>query len=176
MRLSLALSSFAVALAITAPVFALDCPPGSIAKSEGGFDWCEPSVCQNDGQCSPSEVCRPVALCMQVGSLQQDAATLGQAGKRLVVTQRCAPDKKCPDTTTCSEMGRCLGKATAEKMGLLNSAPAPSSSAPTGDASKKSSCGCDVPGTTNGSLAFASVIGVGLVITVRRRRRSPHSR
>jgi hypothetical protein len=171
------LTSFAVTIAIALPSFAIDCPPGSIAKSEGGFDWCEPTVCLNDGQCSPGDVCRPIAFCMQVGTVQPDAAALGDAGKRLVVTQRCAPDKKCPGTTTCLEMGRCLSKSTAEKIGLLDSAPAPSSSAPTGEPAKKSSCGCDVPGNgQRGSVAIASLVGVGLVITVRRKRRSRHSR
>lgn len=180
MRTSLAFSvpfvAFALAIALPARA-ADDCPPGSVHKSENAFEWCEPTVCQSDSQCGgPNEVCRPVAFCMQVGTLTQDAASMGEAGQRLVVTQRCAPDKKCPGTTTCSEMGRCLSKTAAEKMGLLTASAASSSATPAGGDAKKSSCGCDVPGRATGSLAFGFAIALGLAITARRTRRSPRSR
>src|SRR5688572_33464475 len=114
---TIALPLAALVVAFALPARADDCPPGSKSRSENGFDWCEPTVCKDDGNCGANEVCRPIAFCMQVGSLAQDAATMGEAGQRLVVTQRCAPDKKCPGTTTCSEMGRCLSKTQAEKAG-----------------------------------------------------------
>ena len=172
----LSLTLVGLSLTLAAPAAAItDCPPGSIPRSENGFDWCEPTVCQTDGQCSPNEVCRPIALCMQVGAIAQDAATLGEAGKRLVVTQRCAPDKKCPDTTTCSDMGRCITKTAAEKMGLLN-APAASASAAPGGEAKKSSCGCDVPGTALGSFGFVASLAAIAGVTARRMRRSRRSR
>src|SRR5687768_3138511 len=78
-----------------------DCPAGSKLKSEGGFSWCEPSVCLNDGNCSPSEVCRPVPLCVEVGKLDERTSTK-DAAQKLVATQRCAPDDTCPSTQTCS--------------------------------------------------------------------------
>jgi hypothetical protein len=130
-----------------------DCPPGSLYRSMEGFSWCEPTVCQADAQCAPNEVCRSVGLCMQVGALTQDAATLGgDAGKRLVVTQRCAPDKTCPQATVCSEMGRCLSRATADKMGILTTAssasPASSDKTPAAPGEKKSACGCRAVGAS----------------------------
>lgn len=161
----------AFAALTVAPSLALaedDCPAGSVHKSQEGFTWCEPTVCQNDGQCAPSEVCRPVGLCVQVGKLTADAATLGEAGQRLVATQRCAPDKTCPDTTVCSDMSRCVSKVDADKMGLL-AAPT-SSAAPTSAGEAKKSCGCHVPGAggrTAGALAAAAL---ALVIARGRRR------
>jgi hypothetical protein len=142
-----------------------DCPPGSVHKAQDGFTWCEPTVCENDSQCTGGEVCRPVALCVQVGTV-----TKGDTGQRLVVTQRCAPDKKCPATTVCSDMGRCVPKAVAEKMGLTNAPAASASAAPSGTAAKKS-CGCDVPGakapgTSTGIAAFFACA----IVAIRRRR------
>lgn len=61
------------ALLSTTAARASDCPPGSVEKTEDGFTWCEPTVCANDGQCKPNEVCRSVGLCMEVGTLA-DAA------------------------------------------------------------------------------------------------------
>ena len=162
----------------TTAAFAADCPPGSVSRSQDGYAFCEPTVCQNDGQCNPDEVCRPVALCMQVGTLDVDAATLGTAAKRLVVTQQCAPDKSCPQTTTCSDMGRCLSKGTAERLGLLSrndtkSAPAPA------DAAKKS-CGCGVVGASHASGGFFALLAGVVVATIRaargRRARSRQAR
>jgi len=120
-----------------------ECPAGSTLKNEEGFTWCQPSVCKDDANCSPSEVCRPIPLCVQVGKLdkKQDAK---DAAERLVATQRCAQDDTCPDTTTCSKMSRCIGKAAADKMGLLSAPGASASAAPA--ETKKSSCGCVVAG------------------------------
>lgn len=154
-----------------------DCPPGSVHKTEDGFTWCEPTVCANDGQCKPNEVCRPIGLCMQVGSLA--GAATEDAGKRLVVTQRCvagavAGDPSyCPQKQTCSELNRCVTKAAAEKMGLLDRPSAPPASSATGASSeaKKSSCGCDVVGARSGSTgAIAFGLAVSL-LAVRTRSR-----
>ncbi|MCW5838156.1 MAG: hypothetical protein KIS78_37540 [Labilithrix sp.] len=151
-----------------------DCPPGSVHKTEDGFTWCEPTVCTNDGQCKPNEVCRPVSLCLQVGALADAASE--DAGQRLVVTQRCVagrvPDepKSCPQKQTCSEMSRCVTKAAAEKMGLLATS-APSAPADAGGAeAKKSSCGCDVVGgRTPRAEALAGACAIALLAARRRR-------
>ena len=147
-----------------------DCPPGSVHKTQDSFSWCEPTVCATDGQCSPNEVCRSVGLCMEVGTLA-DAAT-GDGGKRLVVTQRCAPDKTCPQKQTCSDLGRCLSKSAAEKMGILAATPAASTSSATAGSAdtKKSACGCEVVGISSSTSPLAAV-AVGLVVTALRRRR-----
>ncbi len=150
-----------------------DCPPGSSARSEGSFTWCEPSVCVNDGQCRPDEVCRNVALCMQVGKTDTGGPSVAKdaGAQRLVATQRCGPDKTCPDTTVCSDMGRCLAKTTADKMGLLTPAAsaAPASSA---DGAKASGgkCGCSTPGARDvgGGLALGLAV-VALGVLGRRR-------
>jgi len=164
----LAFSLSASLLSATA-AFAADCPPGSVSRSQDGYSFCEPTVCQNDGQCNPEEVCRPVALCMQVGTLDVDAATLGgAAAKRLVVTQQCAPDKSCPQTTTCSDMGRCLSKGTAEKLGILTKTDAKTAPAPA-DAAKKA-CGCGVVGTDHASGGFLAVLAGVVVATTRAAR------
>ncbi len=169
----LALPLAAILVAVAIPARADDCPPGSKNRSENGFEWCEPTVCETDSQCGANEVCRPIAFCMQVGSLAPDAATMGDAGKRLIVTQRCAPDKKCPGTTTCLELGRCLSTSAAEKMGLLNAPSASASAAPAGGEAKKSSCGCEVPGSTpTGSLASVLAIALGAAIKIRRTSRA----
>lgn len=152
-----------------------DCPPGSIYRSQDGYSFCEPTVCENDGQCNPTtEVCRPIALCMQVGTLDKKSATLGDAGSpRLVVTQRCAPDKSCPQTTVCSDKGRCVTKAVAEKMGIL----ALTSAAPvsTTTPAEKKTCGCRAvgEGAGIGDVAFGAVLSAGtLVMALGRRRRT----
>lgn len=170
------LASTLATLALAGEAAALeDCPPGSSSRSENGFTWCEPSVCANDGQCRPDEVCRPVALCMQVGKVDGTGPAMAKdaSAQRLVVTQRCGPNKTCPDTTVCSDLGRCLAKTTADKMGLL-AAPATSGSAApaSGDAPKAKSCGCTTPGApvSGGAGALASVLGLALVVRARTRR------
>lgn len=144
-----------------------DCPVGSTQKSEGAFQWCEPSVCDSDAQCSAGEICKPIPLCVQVGAIKPTGAAMGDAGgQRLIATQRCGNDKACPDTTTCSEKSRCISRAQADKMGLLAPAAASSaSSAGTGEAPKKA-CGCSVPGSSGGdrsvlwlACALAAVVG-----------------
>jgi hypothetical protein len=146
-----------------------ECPPGSVHKTQDGFSWCEPTVCANDGQCMPSEVCRPVGLCMEIGTLGDAQAPDG--GKRLVVTQRCAPDKTCPQKQTCSDMSRCVSKAAADRMGILTaSSAAPASSSASGSDPKKSSCACDLATKTygsNGSIVFGLAFGA---LALRRKR------
>ncbi|HVH43450.1 MAG TPA: hypothetical protein VM925_13945 [Labilithrix sp.] len=146
-----------------------DCPPGSVHKTQDSFSWCEPTVCTNDGQCKANEVCRPVGLCLEVGTLA-DAAT-GDGPKRLVVTQRCAPDKTCPQKQTCSDMSRCITKAAAEKIGVLNVSAAPSATPDPQGAAKKS-CGCDVVGRRDTGGAGAVGFGLALSFLARRRRRN----
>jgi hypothetical protein len=169
-RRSLIVKLVATSLLLTSAAHANDdCPPGSVHKSQDGFTWCEPTVCNDDGQCNPNEVCRPVGLCMEVGTLSSNPNADG--GKRLVVTQRCAPDKRCPQKQTCSEMGRCVTRTAAEKMGLLVTAsPAPSAEA--GGTAKKSSCGCDVVGSSHESAGVFALIGSLVVFVARRRRHS----
>lgn len=146
-------------------------------KTEEGFSWCQPSVCSNDGNCGPQEVCRPVPLCVEVGKL--DAKQQAKdAAQRLVATQRCAPDESCPSTQTCSKMSRCVSKAQADKMGMT-SAPGASASAASApaDAPKKSGCGCSIVGAHRSGRA--DVIGLGLALAavgsrkIQRRARGP---
>jgi len=131
-----------------------NCPAGSSSKTESGLTWCEPSVCETDTNCKTGEVCRPVALCVEIGTMA------GDAGKRLMVRQRCGADKSCPSTTTCSDMKRCVSKAEADKM-----APAPAASAPAAPA-KKGMCSVGVPDTSLAPLGLA----LGLALVARRRR------
>ncbi|MBX3188851.1 MAG: hypothetical protein KF819_17665 [Labilithrix sp.] len=147
-----------------------DCPPGSIPKSEGSAQWCEPSVCDSDAQCRAGEVCKPMPLCVQIGTIVPAGATTARAtGERLVATHRCGADKRCPDTTTCSEKSRCISRAQADKMGLL----APSASTASPEPAKKS-CGCRVPGgSSEGSIGIVlALAGGSLAIQMRRRRRA----
>ncbi|WP_146646855.1 MYXO-CTERM sorting domain-containing protein [Labilithrix luteola] len=144
----------------------VECPAGSTSKSEGNYKWCEPSVCDSDTQCGAGEVCRPVALCMQIGTTDPKS----DAGQHLVVTQRCGPDKSCPSSTTCSDRSRCIGRDVADRMGLLT--PATAGSAGTGSSAPaaKSSCGCDVPGVSGGGMTGLLFAGLGLVGGAMRRR------
>lgn len=169
----------AVSLFVPSIAFADDCPAGSSMKTEEGFSWCQPSVCLNDGNCGPQEVCRPVPLCVEVGKL--DAKQQAKdAAQRLVATQRCAPDESCPSTQTCSKMSRCVSKAQAEKMGM---ATAPGASASAGgapaDAPKKSGCGCAVVGSRAHGSERAALLGLGLAVAaigsrkIHRRARGP---
>ena len=152
-----------------------DCPPGSLHKAQDGFTWCEPTVCETDAQCGPGEVCRSVALCVQVGRVDPARAALSDGGERLVATQRCAPDKTCPQTTVCSEMKRCLERSDAEKMGLLATAPSTSSGEAPATGGKKS-CGCAAPGAAR--VSWGSVLGATLLalVAARRRRGEPADR
>lgn len=170
--------ALAALLLSASPAYALDdCPAGSIPKSEEGFSWCEPTVCGAAAPCGANEVCRSVPLCLQVGSVGHDAATVaGDAGKRLVATQRCAPDKSCPSTTTCSDLPRCISKAVAEKMGVLaDPATASSTNAGGSETGKKSACGCDVPGHAHGSAGVA-LAGLVVAAALGRRARVAHPR
>jgi len=141
-----------------------DCPPGSVGKDENGFQWCEPTVCVTDADCNDkSKVCRPMALCVEVGTL---AAEAGAGPKRLVVRSQCAPsDKKCPSQTTCLEGNRCMGTADAERMGLLVDAGT------TAEAPRKSVCGCSLPGAKTESHGAFGALALGAVALLRRRQR-----
>lgn len=151
-------------LLVTGQAYAIeDCPPGSVSKTEDGYSWCEPTVCMNDGQCKPNEVCRPVALCMEVGTLSERATTDGS--NKLVVTQRCGPDKACPTTQTCSDLSRCVTKAAAEKMGILAASSATATNAP--EPPKKSSCGCDAVGAERGAAGFVLIGLLGCLFSAR---------
>jgi hypothetical protein len=163
------------ALLVPSLAYADDCPAGSKSKTEEGFTWCEPSVCMNDGNCSPSEVCRPVPLCVEVGKLDEQKSKK-DAAQRLVATQRCAPDETCPSTQTCSKMNRCVSKAQAEKMGMASAPGASASAAPT-EAPKKSACGCSVIGSPTSDLRILAGLALGLVAIgsrrIHRARREP---
>jgi len=152
-----------------------DCPPGSVNKTEGKMSWCEPSVCESDGNCLPNEVCRPIALCVQIGTVAGDAgATANNKASRLIATNMCAADKKCPNTTTCSDKSRCIEKSKADKMGLLTVATAaPSASAAPAGGPAKSSCGCSTVGTStqSGGAAALTMLALGCVVARRRRQR-----
>lgn len=145
-----------------------DCPAGSKFKTQDGYSFCEPTVCLNDGQCAPDEVCRPIGLCMQVGTLDTKTG-LTDAGQRLVVTQRCAPDKTCPQTTTCSEKERCISRVAADKMGLLT--PPAANGATSTTPEKKSSCGCEAVGSSGGAGRGALAIAAAALVLLSRRRR-----
>lgn len=180
-RAAASVAAFALLSLVPTSAYAVDndCPPGSTQKSEDGFTWCQPSVCLNDSQCNPSEVCRPIALCMEVGTLGDAAAPVGTkdaSAQRLAVTQRCVSDQTCPQKQTCSKLSRCVAKTTAEKMGILADPAAASASAasasPSGDAPKKSSCGCRTVGSERSSspLAAACALIAGLALVRRRAR------
>ena len=172
-------SSFACRLGVVLAVMAVagaaraedPCPLGSTEKTEGGFTWCEPSVCDADSQCATGSICRAVPLCVEVGAL--DASKGDAGGARLLVRQRCGANKSCPQNTTCSEKSRCITRAQADKAGLAaaspNAAAAPSATAAPGDPPKKA-CGCDVPGTRGGELAGSVLAMLGLVVIGARRR------
>ena len=147
----------------------VDCPPGSSKKEEGSYSWCQPTVCENDTQCTP-DVCRPVGLCMQVGSLNKPGEPDG--GARLIATQICQEDKQCPTQQTCSLMKRCVSKAQADK--LADRAPAETPA----EAPKKSSCGCEAVGVRDarGPAGVAAFALSALLVRARRRGAQRKSR
>jgi hypothetical protein len=159
------LAAFGATFLFAGAAAAFDCPAGSYEKSEDGFSWCQPSVCENDGQCDHGQVCRPVNLCLQVGQLAEAGAKPTDAGSRLVVTQICAEDKTCPQLQTCSSFGRCLTQAQADKLAPAKPADPPA---------KKSSCGCEAVGCRTGASIFwggAAVISLLALTGMRARRR-----
>lgn len=152
-----------------------ECPLGSTQKSESGQTWCEPTVCDLDDQCPTGSVCRPIPLCVEIGTLDQAPGVKTDAGQRLLVRQRCGADKSCPQRTTCSEKGRCITRAQAEKAGLTASPGAGGDAGATSGAaaSPKKTCGCHVPGTSGGELGGAGLALLGAIaIGARRRARS----
>ena len=154
-----------------------ECPLGSVQKSESGETWCEPTVCDDDTRCPTGSLCRPVPLCVEIGTLPQAPGTKSDAGQRLLVRQRCGADKSCPQRTTCSDKTRCVTRAQAERAHLL-SLPAAGASAgppPTGSTpAPKKACGCGVLGRSTGDLGSAALalLGVAVVATRRRSRAS----
>lgn len=141
------------------------CPLGSVEKKEAGQTWCEPTICASDTNCATGLICKPVALCVEIGALEPGAK---DAGQRLMARQRCGEAKACPQNTTCSEANRCITKAQAEKGGLITtSAP---SSAPATGAPAKSACGCHTVGGSTGTFGAAALaLLAGLVLIARRR-------
>jgi MYXO-CTERM domain-containing protein len=179
-----ALLTFAVAFAfISASVGRVrsasaqeECPLGSTEKTESGSTWCEPTVCATDTNCATGSICRPVPLCVEIGAIDPKAPT-ADGGQRLLVRQRCGADKSCPQKTTCSEQGRCITRAQADKAGLLTPSTAASGGAASGGAPTepaKKSCGCHVPGGTGGELpGGALALALTTLVLARRRRRGP---
>lgn len=163
------LVSLAIMLTSSVALADVDCPAGTKKKSEGANDWCEPSVCANDAQCLPGEVCKPVPLCVEIGTLK-GSATQPDAGQRLMARQKCGPDRSCPASTSCLDGNRCLSKADAEKMGLLGAAAAPSASAGAASGETKK-CGCRVAGAPSSSTYALLAGAVGIALLARRRRR-----
>jgi len=150
-----------------------ECPLGSVSKSESGETWCEPTVCDDTAPCPNNLLCRPVALCVEIGTLPQAPGTKSDAGQRLLVRQRCGADKSCPQRTTCSDKGRCITREQADRAGLLTAGAASSGTAPTtAPAAAKKSCGCDVPGSSGDGLPTSALafVGAALVVACRRRR------
>lgn len=147
--------AFAIPLLLVAQnAFAADafveCPPGSTKQEEGSYTWCQPSVCGDDTQCAPN-VCRPVGLCMQIGSLNKPGEPDG--GQRLIATQICQEDKQCPTQQTCSLLKRCVSQAQADKL-AANAAPATPA-----EPAKKSGCGCETVGVRRGSSGNPGALG-----------------
>ena len=151
-----------------------ECPLGSVSKSESGETWCEPTVCDDTAPCPSGLMCRPVALCVEIGTLPQAPGTKSDAGQRLLVRQRCGADKSCPQRTTCSDKGRCITREQADRAGLLTAAAASSatSSTTTPAAAPKKSCGCDVPGSSGNGVPTSALAFVAAVVVVARRRRA----
>jgi hypothetical protein len=151
-----------------------ECPLGSVSKSESGETWCEPTVCDDTAPCPSGLMCRPVALCVEIGTLPQAPGTKSDAGQRLLVRQRCGADKSCPQRTTCSDKGRCITREQADRAGLLTAAAASSatSSTTTPAAAPKKSCGCDVPGSSGNGVPTSALAFVAAVVVVARRRRT----
>lgn len=151
-----------------------DCPPGSVGRAEGAFSWCEPTVCDTDTQCLGGQVCRPIALCVEVGRVNPDASPYATGAdknwtQRLTTSGKCiGTERKCPPNSTCTEKGRCVDRATADKM----VAPVSSSAATANPAPKKSACGCHVLGAPAGgpSAAALALLGIAAALTRRRRR------
>lgn len=173
-----------VAIAVTTSALAqnaappTDCPPGSVGKAEGQNTWCEPSICETEAQCAAGQVCRPVALCVQIGTLEKKdgGPSLAQdknAGNKLMAVGRCGPDQKCPENTVCNDKKRCVDRAASDRMGPL---PGPSASATAGAAgggdAKKSSCGCDAVGSRAPGGSLAACVGLTAALFVVTRRRS----
>lgn len=166
LALSFALASLTGRAALAAPP--ADCPPGSVGKEEGGFQWCEPTVCLTDADCMGGKsVCRSMPLCVEVGTVADAAA----GSKRLVVASPCVKKGaayECPAQTTCLEGKRCIEKTKADQMGILvEDAGLPA------EPPKKSVCGCSVPGVATSDAAWMAPLGVIAVALVRRRRRNP---
>ena len=155
-----------------------ECPLGSVQKSESGQTWCEPTICEIDNQCPTGSVCRPVALCLEIGALASSPGSR-DAGQKVLVRQRCGANKSCPQNTTCSDKSRCITRAQADKAGL---AVAPGTTAPAGsggaaapaDAPKKA-CGCQVVGSSGVDLGACALAFLGVIaIAARRRRQRSH--
>ena len=177
---SVAVTAAALLSGSLARADASECPMGSAQKSESGQTWCEPTICELDNQCPTGSICRPVALCLEIGALDP-APGSKDAGQKVLVRQRCGANKSCPQNTTCSEKSRCITRAQADKAGLSAStvgsgvAAVTSGAAGPADAPKKA-CGCHVIGSSGrggsgrqvgaGALAMFGV----LAIAARRRR------
>lgn len=166
------IAASAMGVSVSATALADDeCPLGSIQKSESGETWCEPTVCDDTAPCPGTLICRPVALCVEIGALPQAPGTKSDAGQRLLVRQRCGADKSCPQRTTCSDKGRCITREQAERAGLLTAAAASNatgSSATPAPASKKS-CGCSVPGSSGSGFASCALALLAAAVVIARR-------
>jgi len=155
-----------------------ECPLGSVQKTESGQTWCEPTICEIDNQCPTGSLCRPVALCLEIGALDPSPGSK-DAGQKVLVRQRCGANKSCPQNTTCSEKSRCITRGQADKAGLsaapgaAGSAPMPAGSAGATpvDAPKKA-CGCHVVGASGGELGGGALAVLAAIAIAARRRRS----
>jgi MYXO-CTERM domain-containing protein len=168
MRLLIATLAFGgISLASSVAFADVDCPAGTKKKSEGTNEWCEPSVCLTDAQCLPGELCKPVPLCVEIGTVK-GTATSPDGGQRLMARQKCGPDRSCPASTSCLDGLRCITKPEAEKMGMLSSAVPSASSAPAAEGKK---CGCRVAGAPSPAAPSLLLASVAIAALAGRRRR-----
>lgn len=172
----------ALSMLVALPAYAgLDCPPGTVEKTDAPGPRCDPTVCIHEGQCRPDEVCRPIPLCIEID--QVDGGNGKDGGTYLVATQRCGPEKSCPTHQSCLESKRCVRKTVAAQIGLL--APAASATpaslgdagATSAEAAKKGGCGCAVVGASDtGTPTFAALSGAAALLIVARGSRSRRDR
>jgi MYXO-CTERM domain-containing protein len=170
-RLALSLLLLAAAPAVVAADAIApppECPPGAHGVSSHDGQWCTPTTCAADADCSrwgASEqdplVCRPAGLCVATESRSPGGRMPADAPREPYQVQiaraACERDADCADGARCELASRCLTPTFPELVGT------------------RSGCACGVAaGPTPGPLA-----GLGLVLFAlawRRRQLTPGPR
>jgi len=148
----------------------LKCPPGSRQAADHCGQWCAPTQCTSDADCTPRRrgkekpqplTCRSVGLCVEIHSYESCSGwSMGKDQKRSVARDVCNKASDCIRPAECETVKRCVPARPPP--------PPPPPPAPAQTKPASGNCSCELPGARGAGegghgliwLLLATVIGL----------------